>query len=69
MDAATLACAPSGMTWDGRHQLGRCSTSSKTAASAYCEGNTGRQTQQGESLAMVADPLVQRQSISRQASD
>jgi hypothetical protein len=30
-----------------RHQLGRGSTSSKRAASAYCEGNTGWQTQHG----------------------
>ena len=33
-----------------------------SAASAYREGNTGRQMGQGESLATPADPLVQRQS-------
>ena len=49
----------------GRHQLGQCSAPCKRAANAYSEGDTGWQAQQGVSLAMAADPLVQRQSTSR----
>ena len=36
---------------------------------AYRQGNTGRLSRQGESLAMAADPLVLRSSSGRQASD
>ena len=36
---------------------------------AYREGDTGRQVEQGASLATPADPLVQRQGACREASD
>jgi len=39
MDAATRACALPGLTGH-RQQLGRCSSSGKTAVGAYCEGDT-----------------------------
>src|SRR5271170_7686214 len=43
--------------------------SSQETAGAYRQGNTGRLSRQGESLAMAADPLVLRSSSGRQASD
>jgi len=42
---------------------------SASAPSAYREGDTGRQTQQGESFAAIAHPLAQRQSAGRATSD
>src|ERR1700733_15866872 len=38
-------------------------------ASAYRQGNTGRPSRQGESLAMAADPLVLWPGIGCKASD
>src|ERR687884_333728 len=40
-----------------------------SAASAYRQGDKGRQVAQGTSLATPADPLVQRQSPGGQTSD
>ena len=42
MNAATLACAPSGVTWDGINWAD-VQRQVRAAADAYCEGNTGRQ--------------------------
>ncbi len=68
MDAATWACASSGVTWDGiswadvRRQVRRLQARIVKATQAW-------PSQQGESLAMAADPLVQRKSVSRQTGD
>src|ERR1700756_168332 len=40
----------------------------KEAASPYREGNSGKQMAQGESLAMVANPLAVGESLGRQTS-
>jgi hypothetical protein len=52
-----------------QNQLGRMSPTSQKAASAYREGNAGRPLEQGESLAMAANPLVERQTNRRQTGD
>ena len=41
----------------------------ETTTSTYRQGDTGRPMGQGESLATSADPLAQRQTIGREASD
>ena len=57
-------------TWRGMASIGpRPETSGKNAADEYREGYTGWQAQQGESLAMAADPFGQRQGISPQTGD
>src|SRR5690349_11023635 len=40
-----------------------------SAPSAYCEGNTGREMGQGQSLATPPNPLVSRQGPCRETSD
>ena len=47
----------------------RCHREVRRLQARIVKANTGRQAWQGESLAMVADPLVQRQGTRRQASD
>ena len=68
MSAAPRARAPSGAAWNSinwsviqRHVRG--------LQARIVKATQGGRQQQGESPAMAADPLVQRQSISRQAGD
>src|SRR5207253_376685 len=50
-------------------RLGQDTQGGQAATGAYGEGNTGRRLAQGENLATVSDPLVQRQSTRRATSD
>ena len=53
----------------GTDQLVSVRTQGQETAGAYRQGNTGRPSRQGESLAMVADPLVLRSSSGCETSD
>lgn len=66
MNAKKLACAPKDIDihelWS-KIDWNKCECFVQKPASTYCKGSEGRQTQQGQSLAMDAYPLVLRQSI------
>jgi hypothetical protein len=53
----------------GTDQMVSMRTEGQETAGAYRQGNTGRSSQQGESLAVAADPLVLWPSNGREASD
>ena len=66
MNENKTSCAPADnqqTLWDRIDWIG-C----QKATSAYCKGSEGRQTGQGESLAVDADPLFLRKSLSRKES-
>ena len=66
MNAGTVACAPSGLGWQTINWvIVRCQVK-KLQARIVKAIQAGKH---GKSPAVVADPLVQRQSISRQTSE
>ncbi len=70
MNEKHKSCAPADnqpTSWDSIDWV-KAEAAVKKATSTYCKGSKGRQTQQGESLAVDAYPLFLRKSLSRKES-